>query len=71
MAKVIFGNHSAVIVPRRDRDRIRKFYRDVLGCKIIRRNKKWRYETDFHTGVKIRRATLRMDIGSFPCTIAL
>jgi catechol 2,3-dioxygenase-like lactoylglutathione lyase family enzyme len=36
MAKVIFGNHSAVVVPRQDRDRIRKFYRDVLGCKITR-----------------------------------
>ena len=38
MAKVIFGNHSAVIVPRKDRDRIRKFYCDVLGCKITREN---------------------------------
>ena len=35
MAKVIFGNHSAVLVPRQDRDRIRKFYCDVLGCKIM------------------------------------
>ena len=34
MAKVIFGNHSSVIVPRKDRDSIRKFYCDVLGCKI-------------------------------------
>ncbi len=31
MAKVIFGNHSSVIVPRKDRDSIRKFYCDVLG----------------------------------------
>lgn len=29
--KVVFGNHSAVIVPRKDRDRIRNFYCDVLG----------------------------------------
>src|SRR6266568_3582653 len=36
MANVIFGNHSAVLVPRKDRDRIRKFYCDVLGCKITR-----------------------------------
>jgi catechol 2,3-dioxygenase-like lactoylglutathione lyase family enzyme len=36
MAKVIFGNHSAVLVPRQDRDRIRKFYCDVLGCKVTR-----------------------------------
>jgi len=36
MAKVVFGNHAAVIVPRQDRDRIRKFYSDVLGCTITR-----------------------------------
>ena len=31
MAKVIFGNHSSVLVPRQDRDSIRKFYCYVLG----------------------------------------
>ena len=36
MAKVIFGNHSSVIVPRKDRDNIRKFYCDVLGGKITK-----------------------------------
>src|SRR4029077_4222808 len=36
MAKVIFGNHSAVIVARTERERVRKFYCDVLGCKITR-----------------------------------
>jgi len=36
MAKVIFGNHSSVIVPRKDRDGIRKFYCDVLGGKITK-----------------------------------
>lgn len=36
MAKVIFGTHSAVRVRRAERERIRKFYRDVLGCKITR-----------------------------------
>src|SRR5438046_9710763 len=36
MAKVIFGNHSWVIVPRRDRDSSRKFYCDVLGGKITK-----------------------------------
>ena len=34
MAKVIFGNHSSVIVPRQNRDSIRKFYCDVLGGTI-------------------------------------
>jgi hypothetical protein len=36
MPKVIFGNHSSVIVPRQDRDNIRKFYCDVLGGKITK-----------------------------------
>ena len=36
MAKVIFGNHSSVVVPRQDRDSIRKFYCDVLGGKITK-----------------------------------
>ena len=31
MTKVIFGNHSAVWVSRAEKDRIREFYRDVLG----------------------------------------
>lgn len=36
MNRVIFGNHSSVIVPRKDRDSIRKFYCDVLGGKITK-----------------------------------
>jgi len=36
MAKVSFGNHSSVLVPRQDRDNIRKFYCDVLGGKITK-----------------------------------
>ena len=36
MAKVIFGNHLSVLVPRQDRDSIRKFYCDVLGGNIMK-----------------------------------
>jgi catechol 2,3-dioxygenase-like lactoylglutathione lyase family enzyme len=36
MAKVIFGNHMSIIVPRQDRDSIGKFYCDVLGGKITK-----------------------------------
>ena len=36
MAKVIFGNHLSVIVPRQDRDSIRTFYCDVLGGHIAK-----------------------------------
>jgi len=36
MAKVIFGNHSSVLVPQNERDKIRKFYCDVLGGQITK-----------------------------------
>jgi hypothetical protein len=36
MPEAAFGNHSAVTVPRQDRDSIRKFYCDVLGGKIMK-----------------------------------
>jgi catechol 2,3-dioxygenase-like lactoylglutathione lyase family enzyme len=36
MATVSISNHSAIRVRRAERERIRTFYRDVLGCKIVR-----------------------------------
>ena len=36
MAKLIFGNHSSVLVPRQDRDSIRKFYCEVLGGNVMK-----------------------------------
>jgi hypothetical protein len=36
MAKVIFGNHSSVLVPQQDRARIRAFYCDVLGGTVTK-----------------------------------
>jgi catechol 2,3-dioxygenase-like lactoylglutathione lyase family enzyme len=32
MTKVLLGNHMAGFAARADQDRIRRFYRDVLGC---------------------------------------
>jgi catechol 2,3-dioxygenase-like lactoylglutathione lyase family enzyme len=34
VAKAILGNHTAVFAARSQQDRIRKFYGDVLGCKV-------------------------------------
>jgi hypothetical protein len=34
MSTVSIGNHAAVIVPRQERERIRRFYGDVLGAAI-------------------------------------
>lgn len=36
VSKVIFGNHSSVLVPRENRDDIMKFYCDVLGGRVTR-----------------------------------
>lgn len=36
MTRVLFSNHTAVRAPRSERERIRTFYRDVLGCTLMR-----------------------------------
>ena len=36
MAKVVFGNHSSVLVPRQDREGIRQFYCGVLGGEVTK-----------------------------------
>ena len=36
MARLIFGNHSSVLVPAKERDNIRKFYCDVIGGRITK-----------------------------------
>ena len=51
MARVIFGNHSSVLVPQRDREEIRKFYCDVLGGTVTRADPERdfiRLENDFY-----------------------
>src|SRR5579863_4909247 len=51
MAKVIIGNASAITVPRKDRDTIRRFYCDVLGGNIVKEDNEkdiFRLEEDFY-----------------------
>ena len=51
MAKVIFSNHAALRVRRAERERVRRFYRDVLGCKLTRTfddKDDFRIGEDFH-----------------------
>jgi catechol 2,3-dioxygenase-like lactoylglutathione lyase family enzyme len=36
MARVNFGNHASVMVPRQDRERIVAFYCDVLGGEVVK-----------------------------------
>src|SRR5215470_2256784 len=60
MAKVIFGNHFAVRVPRTERDRIRKFYGNVLGGKIMQETDQ---KDDFRIGDNFYIAFLYEDEG--------
>jgi len=51
MAKVIFSNHAALRVRRAERERVRRFHRDVLGCKLTRTfddKDDFRIGEDFH-----------------------
>ena len=43
MAQVMFENHSSVIVPRKERGDIRRFYCDVLGGRLTKEE----HERDF------------------------
>jgi hypothetical protein len=39
MATVSLGNHSKIVALHADQERIRAFYRDVLGCTLTKRTK--------------------------------
>jgi catechol 2,3-dioxygenase-like lactoylglutathione lyase family enzyme len=74
MAKVILGNHSAVVAPRAEQDRIRKFYRDVLGCQIIRESDQkddFRIGDDFYLAVLYENEGIALDEGGFSRAIYL
>lgn len=50
MARIIFGNHTAVYAAKSEQDRIRKFYCAVLGCTVrVETREVDRFELDdFH-----------------------
>lgn len=66
MAKVSISNHSAVRVRRADRDKIRSFYRDVMGCKLTRElddKDDFRMGDDFHIAFLYARGGQTVDKG--------
>ena len=68
MAKVIIGNHSAVGFPRAEQGRIREFYRDVLGCEIIRETDlkdDFRLGGSFYIGVLYESEGVALDESGF------
>jgi catechol 2,3-dioxygenase-like lactoylglutathione lyase family enzyme len=74
MTEVIFGNHAAIVLPLAEQDRIRGFYRDVLGCEIIRqtgRKDDFRLGGTFYIGVLYEDVSLALDASSFSKAIYL
>ena len=74
MARAILGNHSAIVLPRAEQDRIRRFYRDVLGCEIIRENEQkddFRMGDNFYIGVLYEDESVALDESSFSRAIYL
>jgi catechol 2,3-dioxygenase-like lactoylglutathione lyase family enzyme len=68
MAKIVFGNHLAVVLPRTEQDRIRRFYRDVLGCRITRETDDKddiRLGEDFYIAVLYENEDVVLDESSF------
>lgn len=68
MAKVVFGNHSALVVPRTEQQEIRQFYRDVLGCTLTRETDEkddFRMGDNFYLGVLYEDEGATLDKKSF------
>src|SRR5512139_3895137 len=68
MASVVIGNHSAVRVPRTEKDRIRRFYRDVLGGRITREGDQkddFRMGDDFYVAFLYEDDGVALDEGDF------
>jgi catechol 2,3-dioxygenase-like lactoylglutathione lyase family enzyme len=74
MSEVIIGNHSAVVVPRTEKDRFRAFYRDVLGCEAVRESDQkddFRMGGNFYIGVLYENEGVALDESSFSRAIYL
>ncbi len=68
MARVILGNHVALVVPRAEQDRFRQCYRDVLGCTRIRETDEkddFRMGDHFYLGVLYENEGVTLDRSDF------
>jgi catechol 2,3-dioxygenase-like lactoylglutathione lyase family enzyme len=74
MTKVVLGNHAAIVFPRAEQDRIRQFYRDVLGCEALRETDQkddFRMGGNFYIAVLYEDESVALDEGSFSKAIYL
>lgn len=68
MGNLAFGNHAAVVAPRSEQDRLRRFYRDVLGCELTRSNAEkddFRLGEDFYIAFLYEDDDLTLDADHF------
>jgi hypothetical protein len=74
MARVVLGNHSAIVLPKLEQNRIRQFYRDVLGCEIIRESDEkddFRLGGNFYIGILYEDESVALDQRGFSRAIYL
>ena len=73
-ARASLGNHAAIVFPRTEQDRIRRFYRDVLGCETIRQTAEkddFLLGGSFYIGVLYEDEGVALDESSFSRAIYL
>jgi len=54
MSGIKFGEHSKMVAAPSERDRLQKFYRDILGCKVVSKSSTTdsiQVGSDFYIGV--------------------
>jgi catechol 2,3-dioxygenase-like lactoylglutathione lyase family enzyme len=74
MTRAILGNHSAIVLPKGEQNRIREFYRDALGCEIIRESDQkddFRLGGNFYIGVLYEDESVTLDERGFSKAIYL
>jgi catechol 2,3-dioxygenase-like lactoylglutathione lyase family enzyme len=74
MTKVTLGNHAAIVVARAERDTIRRFYRDVLGCAFVRESDQkddLRIGDDFYVAILYEADGVALDQSGFSKAIFL
>ena len=74
MTRVRLGNHAAIVVSKAEQIRIRRFYRDVLGCEFVRETDQkddLRIGDDFYVAILYEADGVALDQSAFSKAIFL